>query len=145
MNNHEIMTRGITLLDLMSEGNIDEAIEALEKALEAYRLILKYKRAMKRLPNDFMLLPEKVPVSVKSMYDKVYQYLAQFEGGLECKEIAFKLNITIQQVRTVMNNHRPLFEKIGDDVYKVKSNEHALHNNEVESREDAVDDHSLQS
>lgn len=146
MNNHEIMTKGITLLDSMLEGDIEEAIEALERALEAYQLILKYKRAINSLPKD-LRIEKSVPryrQHTTDHNDRVFKYLSQFDVGCELSRIAYAVDLTPQQVSSAIHVNKDMYIHVKHGVWKANNN-HALHDNEVEPREDAVGDNPLQS
>lgn len=159
MDAHKKVLEGIMLLDSLPEGEIEERIEWLEQALEAYRLILNYKRLMKSKPagieeSKSARIEEPKPVQntnghvyidSKTLNDRVLEYIrSRGDEGVQISSIAFDMNEHVTRISACIQYNRRYYDNFKKGWWRVKG-QYALHNNEVGSRETQVGDSTLQS
>lgn len=152
MDAHKKVLEGIMLLDSLPQGEIEERIEWLEQALEAYKLILNYKILMRNKPHA-MEVPEVTNVTLKvvesnghsrNIHERLFEYMRQNDRDISITELANVLDVTKSNITSCIQRHRILYEHPSHGYWRVKG-QYALRNNEVEPGTSEVGDSPLQS
>lgn len=149
----KLLTDGFSALNEMTQGDIEERIEYLEKLTRAYKSILEIKKLLNakppRLGLDFpangkpvKLHPLYGTIRKGSLIDKIYNHLSLAPGGVTI-EMLVKLTNSVDwtYVVTSLKRRNDLFEEITTGVWRLKPN--ALHDSNVARNE--VGNTSLQS